>query len=67
MSYQAKYENKYVPFYPIILNFPLEEPDNRAFKDLPDNVYGKLLIGMAGYQPIWMYKTIKKIELMQKN
>lgn len=67
MSYEVKYEKRYVSFYPIISNFPVEERDDRQYKDLPEDVYGKLLIGMAGYQPIWMYKTVKKNEIIQKN
>ena len=66
MSYEVLYERKYVPFYPIVSNFPVETLDDMSFNDLPNDVYGKLLIGLAGYQPIWMYKTVNKMNIVKK-
>ena len=63
MTYKAKYQNKFVPFYPIVSNFPVEEFDIRNLENMPEKIFGKLLIGMAGYNPIWLYKTVQKTEL----
>jgi hypothetical protein len=61
MSLQCLYDKQWKPFYP--LKTPIvyeEETDTRQLSELPDRVYGKLIGGMAGYQPWYIYLTVDK-------
>ena len=54
------YKNKWCEFQPIQLDYMIEAIDKRLLEELPDKVYGKICIGVCGYKPIWMYKTVDK-------
>ncbi len=60
------YSNEWREFYPI--RRPVvgkEELDTRPYESLDDEVFGKLIMAIVGYQPVWMYKTVKKSEIRQ--
>ena len=54
------YKNKWCEFQPIQLDYMIEAIDKRLLEELPDKVYGKICIGVCGYKPIWIYKTVDK-------
>lgn len=61
---QILYEGKWVDFYPIVRPVVYrEELDKRPLEELDEEVYGKFVMGMMGYVPAWMYKTVKKSEI----
>lgn len=58
------YEDKWVDFYPIVRPILYrEELDQRPYEELEDEVYGKFIVGMVGYIPAWMYRTVKKTDI----
>jgi hypothetical protein len=53
-------ENKWVGFYPM-KNF--DQEDTRSLAEMEDEVYGKYIGGLCGYQPWWVHLTVKKSKL----
>ena len=43
-----------------------DELDSRPLAELPDTLFGKVIIGVAGYNPIWKYITIAKQDLIEE-
>lgn len=57
------YKDKWREFQPIKLDYMIEEIDKRSLEELPDKVYGRICIGICGYNPMWMYNTVEKINI----
>ena len=55
-----------VEFYPLSMPNVDDEIDKRPLDELPDVLFGKVMIGVAGYNPIWKYITINKKEIIEK-
>ena len=55
-----------VEFYPLSMPNVDDEIDKRCLNELPDVLFGKVMMGVAGYNPIWKYITINKKEIIEK-
>ena len=66
-SYQAFYESekKWVSFYPLD---ELDQVDDRPSEQVLNktHIYGQALIGVCGYQPIWMHHQFPKHQVRIK-
>jgi hypothetical protein len=61
MSLEAFDRGEWKTFFP--LNFSYLDQDNynnTSFENLPNEIYGKLLNGVCGYNPVWTYLTVNK-------
>lgn len=54
--------NRWTTFYPIDTSNGIMEEKviYESIASIPDQVYGKYVHFFAGYQPVWMYKTLPK-------
>ena len=60
---QIYHEGRWVQFYPIKYCDMAGEGDTldtRALSEMEDEIYGKYVGGVSGYQPWWVYKTVSK-------
>ena len=57
---QAFYNNKWCSFYPLSSVVYGEEFDDRKLEELPNTIYGKLVSGVCGYEPVWVYLKVEK-------
>ena len=53
-------------FFPLSMPNVNDELDPRPLAELPDTLFGKIIIGVAGYNPIWKYITIAKQDLIEE-
>ena len=54
---------EWTQFYPFL--DITESIDTRPLEELPNDVMGKYIIGVAGYNPIWAIVTIDKSKLRE--
>ncbi len=58
------HNGKWLEFCPIIRPIVgIEQLDKRPFEDLEEEVYGKAIYAIVGYQPVWIYLTVKKKDI----
>ena len=62
LFYQDKDLGK-VEFFPLSMPNVDDELDKRPLSELPDVLFGKVMMGVAGYNPIWKYITINKQDI----
>ena len=53
-------------FFPLSMPNVNDELDSRPLAELPETLFGKVIIGVAGYNPIWKYITIAKQDLIEE-
>ena len=57
------YNGKYCNFYPLKSVIYGDELDHTLYSGLPDKVYGKILGGVCGYEPWWVYKHVNRKDI----
>lgn len=65
---QIFYDNKWTQFYPIkYLAYDGEGDtiDERRLAEFGDEIYGKYIGGVAGYNVWWINETVKKSQLRE--
>ena len=64
MSYKAFHNGKWIPFYPLqpATIYWGEREDSRPPTEVlsASEIYGKALINVLGFHPVWLYKTFPK-------
>jgi len=60
---EVLYNNKWCSFHPLSSVVYGEEFDYRPLEELPNKVYGKILGGVCGYEPWWIFSTVEKNKL----
>jgi hypothetical protein len=63
---QVFWEKQWKTFHPLSSVIYGEEFDYRPLEELPNKVYGKLIGGVAGYQPWWVYGTFDKKDIREE-
>ena len=49
--------DEWIEFYPIDI---MDSLDKRSLDDLPNEITGKYISGVVGYNPVWSYITVNK-------
>ena len=63
IKYLLKHENRLVEFYLIDITDTVINVKKESIENLPEEVLGKYVSGVVGYNPVWTYKTVNKKEL----
>lgn len=67
--YTKDRNNKLTKFYPIDTSSGISE-DRVEYNNsscIPDTLYGKYVYFFAGFQPVWMYNSFSKDQLVIKD
>ena len=64
IKYLLKHENRLVEFYLIDITDTVINVKKESIENLPEEVLGKYVSGVVGYNPVWTYKTVNKKELL---
>ena len=62
---ETLYNNKWCSFYPLSSVVYGDEYDDRTLSELPEKIYGKLIGGVCGYQPWWVYLKVDKKDVRE--
>ena len=65
LELQFLHNGKWTKFYPVDCSSLIDEQkvNYNNIDSIPDHVYGKYVHGYAGYNPVWMYKSLNKKKL----